>query len=390
MSTPDCALERRRFAGPLADDEAVLCRPLRTADPPSRQAEAAWQALGAHLGSLGDAAEVIREAIFLRDVARDLPVVLAARERALGAVAGRFPRPAIVGQAPVDGAAVEIAASFLVARRGGDRELRDTAVGTPCRCEGCARSGARLVRFGGETSLRAVNLHGVGEDPGAEALDMFRGAARLLASCGLGFRDVVRTWIHLRDIDRDYDAMNAARRAFFAEAGVELRPASTGVAGEPCAAPHRVALGLLAVSPAGARATGMSTPSLNEAWSYGADFSRGLRVPGAAATALEVSGTASIDERGATVHPGDLAAQASRMLDNIESLLAAQGACFDDVHSAIAYLPRPADAPALRALFRRRGFAGFPCTLVTARLCRPDLLCETEALALLPPGPDPA
>ncbi len=30
------------------------------------------------------------------------------------------------------------------------------------------------------------------------------------------------------------------------------------------------------------------------------------------------------------------------------------------------------------------GFEGFPCTLVEAPICRPDLLCETEALAVLP------
>ena len=44
------------------------------------------------------------------------------------------------------------------------------------------------------------------------------------------------------------------------------------------------------------------------------------------------------------------------------------------------------DAATLRTLYRQRGFDGFPCALVQAPLCRPDLLCETEVVALLPPA----
>src|SRR5262249_28087783 len=131
--------------------------------------------------------------------------------------------------------------------------------------------------------------------------------------------------------------------------------------------------------------TGMSTPLLNEAWSYGADFARGLRIAEANKTALHVSGTASIDEGGGTAHAGQFAAQVERMLDNIESLLAGEGARFADLVSGVTYLRNPSEASALRAAFRRRGFEGFPCAIVEAPLCRPDLLCETEALAMLPP-----
>ena len=31
-----------------------------------------------------------------------------------------------------------------------------------------------------------------------------------------------------------------------------------------------------------------------------------------------------------------------------------------------------------------RGFDNFPCAIVKAPLCRPELLCETEAVAVLP------
>jgi enamine deaminase RidA (YjgF/YER057c/UK114 family) len=128
----------------------------------------------------------------------------------------------------------------------------------------------------------------------------------------------------------------------------------------------------------------MSTPTLNEAWEYGADFSRGLRLTDASTATLHVSGTASIDEAGRTVHVGDVAAQAERMLHNVRSILAGQGATIEDVVSAITYLKHPRDAEALQAVFQREGFDGVPGVVVEAPLCRPELLCEMEAVAMLP------
>jgi enamine deaminase RidA (YjgF/YER057c/UK114 family) len=128
----------------------------------------------------------------------------------------------------------------------------------------------------------------------------------------------------------------------------------------------------------------MSAPTLNEAMLYGADFARGMRMVETNKVALHVSGTASIDEAGRTVHPEDFAAQADRMLVNVAALLEGQGATFGDVVSAITYLKRPADAGRLRAKLHEAGFEGFPNVLVAAPVCRPELLCETEALAVLP------
>jgi hypothetical protein len=75
------------------------------------------------------------------------------------------------------------------------------------------------------------------------------------------------------------------------------------------------------------------------------------------------------------------------MLDNIASLLARQGATFADLVSGVVYLKRAGDAPVLRDLCRHRGFDVFPCALVEAPLCRPELLCEAEAVAMLPLKP---
>jgi enamine deaminase RidA (YjgF/YER057c/UK114 family) len=127
----------------------------------------------------------------------------------------------------------------------------------------------------------------------------------------------------------------------------------------------------------------MTSPTLNEAVQYGADFVRGMRLIETNKVALHVSGTASIDEHGRTAHAGDFEAQADRMLRNVAALLDGQGANFGDVVSAVTYLKHPADAACLRNKLHEAGFEGFPHALVAAPICRPELLCETEALAVV-------
>src|SRR5262249_35852401 len=66
--------------------------------------------------------------------------------------------------------------------------------------------------------------------------------------------------------------------------------------------------------------------TLNEASDYGSAFSRGLRIDLNGLVILLISGTASIDEHGKTVHVGDFRAQLHRTYQNITLLLQAEGA----------------------------------------------------------------
>jgi len=389
MPVRGCSTVLRRFGGPQADELAILCRPEGASPRALLQAEAAYQALSDVLRLHGASArDLASETLYLRDIRRDLPAVLEVRADVLAsrcASAGALP-PTFIQQAPLDdGATFELTASAMVPCDRAAHSVRDVAAVLPCTCEGCRVCAARLIHIGDRTSLHTTNIYGIGGDAFEQAASMFREAERLLERCGMGFRDVVRTWIFLRDIDRDYDALNHARREFFVRHGIEPRPASTGVQGVPFPAAHDVTMRLDALQSARLRDIGpMSTPLLNEAWSYGADFSRGLRVADGNKVALYVSGTASIDQAGRTAHVGDFPAQVDRMLDNVASLLAQREATVADLLSGVLYVKRRSDAPLLRTLLRQRGFDGFPLALLEAPLCRPELLCEMEVVAMLP------
>ena len=129
---------------------------------------------------------------------------------------------------------------------------------------------------------------------------------------------------------------------------------------------------------------------LNEAYDYPkpSSFSRGLRLDIKGITILMISGTASIDENGLTVHEGDFRAQTLRTYENITALLAAEGATWKDIVRTTCYLRDiERDYAAFNQIrtqfFKEQGLNPLPAsTGIQAILCRPDLLIEMEAMAI--------
>ena len=129
---------------------------------------------------------------------------------------------------------------------------------------------------------------------------------------------------------------------------------------------------------------------LNEAYAYAkpSSFSRGMRIDLDGLTILLISGTASIDENGVSVHIGDFRAQMKRTLDNITGLLESEGCTWHDIVRTTCYLrdiDRDYDAfnEERTAFFKAQGLAPLPAsTGIQAHLCRPELLIEVEAIAM--------
>src|SRR5215469_15864649 len=129
---------------------------------------------------------------------------------------------------------------------------------------------------------------------------------------------------------------------------------------------------------------------LNEAYDYPkpSSFSRGLRLDLNGLAIVLISGTASIDEYGQSVHIGDFRAQMRRTLHNITGLLAAEGATWKDIVRTTCYLRDiERDYAAFNeertAFYKEQGLDPLPAsTGIQAILCRPDLLIEIEAIAM--------
>ena len=129
---------------------------------------------------------------------------------------------------------------------------------------------------------------------------------------------------------------------------------------------------------------------LNEAFHYPkpSSFSRGLRLDIKGIAILLISGTASVDESGKTVHVGDFRAQTRRTYQNITHLLETEGATWKDVIRTTCYLRDiERDYEAFNEIrtqfFKEQGLDPLPAsTGIQAILCRPDLLVEMEAMAI--------
>ncbi len=131
---------------------------------------------------------------------------------------------------------------------------------------------------------------------------------------------------------------------------------------------------------------------LNEAYDYEkpAAFSRGLKVEVLSpATLIYISGTASVNERGETIHKDDFRSQTNRTFQNITALLESAGATWRDVVKTTVFLKDiKRDYEALNEVrcgfYEKQGLSFYPSsTCVQAPLCREDLLVEIEAQAII-------
>jgi enamine deaminase RidA (YjgF/YER057c/UK114 family) len=333
----------------------------------------------------GRPSDIVTERVFLGDVGRESWPILEARRQ----VSARWEKTALhpvttlVQQPPTaPGVMCEVQALAFLPAPGKtltSRVMNDMP----------HHSSGRIVEVNGLRHLFVSNLVG---DVDGDRLDfrgqadgMFRQADECLKREGMTFHDVVRTWICLSDIDRTYADLNASRRAYFRARSISPPPASTGIRGVPYPPWRDCCMDLRAIGWRGRLSVQpIHAPTLNEAPAYGSDFSRGTRVDYADRSLIYLSGTASIDTQGEVVHVGEIEAQVDRMLVNVEELFGAQGVGYEHVASAITYLKRPEFLDAFKKVAARRGLPEtIPNTICVADICRPEWLCEMEAVAVL-------
>jgi enamine deaminase RidA (YjgF/YER057c/UK114 family) len=102
---------------------------------------------------------------------------------------------------------------------------------------------------------------------------------------------------------------------------------------------------------------------------------------------IALSGQVALDEDGEVVGPGDPAAQARQVFENLRRCLAAAGAGFDDVVKLTYFVTDVAHMPAVRVVrdqyidVERRPAS---TAVQVVALIRPELLLEVEAFAILP------
>lgn len=198
----------------------------------------------------------------------------------------------------------------------------------------------------------------------------------------------VRTWLYMKDVDVFYRGMVNSRRELFIRHGLTEDThyiASTGIQG--CCEHQFDLVAMDAYSILGLEAA--QTSYLNDferlcaTKDYNVTFERGTRIAYADRSHHFISGTASIDKYGNTVHLGDVIAQLDLALVNVEALLRSGDARLEDMMYLIVYLRDASDQSRVRRALDER-LPGLPLVVVEGAVCRPEWLIEVEGVAVAP------
>lgn len=224
------------------------------------------------------------------------------------------------------------------------------------------------------------------------ALSMFENANRVLEAHGLTYRDVARTWIYLPKLLSWYSEFNAARRQAYQQFGLMdgqkpvWLPASTGIQGD-CPFGRECMMDFLAISRRGEAALEaklLNSPRQCEAFQYGSSFSRAVEIRDESVSRIYVSGTASINERGETIHLGNPEEQIRHTLRVVKELLSWRDHSLGDAAHCVAFFKSADYAPAFRRIAGEEGLDPRGVIETAADICRDDLLFELEVMTIKP------
>ncbi len=232
-----------------------------------------------------------------------------------------------------------------------------------------------------------------GKNRQKQAETMFRKAEAILKSQGASYRNVVRTWIYVDQILDWYHEFNKARNACYTDFGLlrngELEhaeeiflPASTGIAGKNPQG-FSATMDLLAItktSNADIQIYPLSGTRQRSPYRYGSAFSRAMCVMESKEKWIFVSGTASINEQGESVHQGDIVAQVKHTLEVVHSLVRPEEVSISNLCEATVFFKRKEDFPLYQKTADALGISNIPAVYLIADVCRDELLFELDGI----------
>ncbi len=204
-------------------------------------------------------------------------------------------------------------------------------------------------------------------------------------------KNLLRTWLYVRDIDNNYLGMVKVRKSYFESVRLTENThfvASTGI--ESCNDITSDIVHMDSLSVTGLTSDQqeyMCAPDhMCPTSKYGVTFERGTRVTYGDRSHYYISGTASINNQGEILYPGDVVKQTERTLENIHSLLSNYGAGLNHLQSIIVYLRDPSDYDRVKDVLKNSLAPKLPSPYLKAAVCRPGWLVEIEGIAISATG----
>lgn len=196
----------------------------------------------------------------------------------------------------------------------------------------------------------------------------------------------IRTWFFVQNVDVNYAGVVKARNEVFVTQNLTENThyiASTDIGGRHADPKVLVQMDTYAVDglESGQIHYLYAPTHLNPTYEYGVSFERGTYVDYGDRRHVFISGTASINNKGEVMYPGDIRKQTERMWENVEALLKEAECTFEDVGQMIVYLRDIADYTVVKGMYDKR-FPDTPKIFVHAPVCRPGWLIEMECMGV--------
>ena len=230
-------------------------------------------------------------------------------------------------------------------------------------------------------NIHTDDLSGNNADHAQRAFEKMLAA---LQSVNMDFSNVIRMWNYLDDLLNWYGDFNDMRTDFFNKHDVfnNIIPAGTGIgAGNPSGAAY---VGdLMAIKPKNAtKAFAVASPLQCPAVDYKSSFSRAVELDLSNHRYLSISGTASIEPGGKTVHLDDVPGQIELTMQVVDAILKSRDMDWSDTVKAIAYFADIKDARLFDEYLKKNNYPQLPVAISHADVCRHDLLFEIELEAV--------
>ena len=228
-------------------------------------------------------------------------------------------------------------------------------------------------------------LGGLYSEPGLpakqQAESMFCAAKRILEKAGFSYGNTVRTWFYLDGILDWYDDFNSVRTSFFLQNDIfnKLVAGSTGIGGKNPEG-SRVCLELTAIKPRSDHyiIEKVESPLQCSAEDYGSAFSRAIRYSDNEYSSMTISGTASIDYEGQTLHEKDLRKQVERSFNIVMAIVESQDFSFSDIVRGYAYCRDKTFNETFREFTKNCMPDNFAFICAENDICRENLMFEIE------------
>lgn len=226
-----------------------------------------------------------------------------------------------------------------------------------------------------------------------QTLEMYEKANDILKENGYEFKHVVRTWIYLHEILKQYETFNKARNIKFREFELIPKtiednlyeqvymPASTGIEGNNSfqAAGVMDVLAIKKKNNSNISIKNENGTNQKSAYRYGSAFSRAMIVDSNPGKYIYLSGTASINEKGETVFLNDIENQIEMTGDVIKALVKKENFDFRNLSEGTVFLKKPEFIKEYRDFSKKNGLDKMPCIITVADVCRDNLLFEMDA-----------